>query len=708
MFIAFFAVAIMSLFLISGDANATAASDIKDCSNFSIDPDKGIAACTRLNKHAKEAIAIRNLNHWRGIHQNRKGNYDAAIKELDRAINASPTLHNSFSWRAAAWAAKNEPARAVEDYTRAIKLNPLPEYYEARAAQLLKSNEIGRAEADLNEAIRLEPSNVDFYLKRADLLRNNNQASTALADANKAVELSPKNFNAYHHRAYIWDAMGEPRKAIGDYSESIKLNNKVAALFKARAATYARLGEWRNLIDDLDAALRLDPSDGSLVESKISGFLMLEEYDVVIQAASTMIEKTPKSSAALNYRGLAYQGRKQYDLALEDVDQALSLDPKNPTFLTNRSNILREMGDLDGAIRILSSVIAESSAPAGAYNNRSLAWRAKNDLDRALRDLNEAIRLAPNYVDAYANRGQIFEAMGDRDRATADYRSALKEQSGGVFIKRYQRIAQARLDVLGAASEPPQPLSPQKTQTDVADRRIALVIGNGAYKRAGQLVNPPNDASLLAKALRQLNFSVVEGVDLDHAAMKRTINAFMADVPRARIAVVFYAGHGMQIEGKNYLLPIDADTQSASFTHELVEVDSMLSGLDDQIRTNIIILDACRDNPLAREKVKVAATSRSVTARSGLAAPSGLGAGGTVGAGTLLAFATAPGQVALDGDGANSPFSSALNKHITTPGIEIQQMLTRVRNDVVAATKSKQVPWSNSSLLGEVYLAAKP
>ena len=136
----------------------------------------------------------------------------------------------------------------------------------------------------------------------------------------------------------------------------------------------------------------------------------------------------------------------------------------------------------------------------------------------------------------------------------------------------------------------------------------------------------------------------------------------------------------------------------------MTDVDFILTGLDDKIRTNIIVLDACRDNPLAQKAAQATDAGRSVTVRSGLATPEGLGAGATLGAGTLLAFATAPGQVAQDGDGANSPFSAALGRHISTPGLEVQQMLTRVRSEVVSATKNKQVPWSNSSLLGEVYL----
>ena len=158
---------------------------------------------------------------------------------------------------------------------------------------------------------------------------------------------------------------------------------------------------------------------------------------------------------------------------------------------------------------------------------------------------------------------------------------------------------------------------------------------------------------------------------------------------------------------RNYLVPVDVQFQSGSrMTDTMMDMDTIMAGLDDQVRTNILILDACRNNPMA-PKLASAGPARDIEAGSGLAAPATLGAGSTLGAGTLIAFATAPGQVALDGEGANSPFSAALTRHIGTPGLEVQQMLTRVRAEVVAATKGKQVPWSNSSLLGEVYLAEK-
>ncbi len=139
-------------------------------------------------------------------------------------------------------------------------------------------------------------------------------------------------------------------------------------------------------------------------------------------------------------------------------------------------------------------------------------------------------------------------------------------------------------------------------------------------------------------------------------------------------------------------------------TEGVVDMDTILAGLDDQVRTNILIFDAYRNNPLEQQAAS-SEPNRGLSASTGLAAPAALGSGQTLGAGTLIAFATAPGKVALDSEGANSPFSAALSRHIGTPGLEVQQMLTRVRAEVVATTKNMQVPWSNSSRLGEVYLA---
>ena len=204
----------------------------------------------------------------------------------------------------------------------------------------------------------------------------------------------------------------------------------------------------------------------------------------------------------------------------------------------------------------------------------------------------------------------------------------------------------------------------------------------------------------MATALRAVGFDVVEGIDLGRTAMEERVRAFLNKAGAAKVALMFYAGHGLQVDGRNYLVPVDARLESASdLNFGTVELDKILASLDDPARANIIILDACRDNPLARS---FASRTRSAAVGTGLAAYTALGTG------TLIAFSTAPGKVAADGQGANSPFTEALTRHLRTPGLEVRQMLTRVRNEVATATGEKQVPWDNSSLRGDVYLAGVP
>ncbi|MEZ5787569.1 MAG: caspase domain-containing protein [Xanthobacteraceae bacterium] len=236
-----------------------------------------------------------------------------------------------------------------------------------------------------------------------------------------------------------------------------------------------------------------------------------------------------------------------------------------------------------------------------------------------------------------------------------------------------------------------------------AQDRVALVIGNGNYQHATALPNPANDARAVAAALRDIGFDITEGVDLDRAGMERRIRDFLRKAASARLALFFYAGHGMQVDGKNYLVPVDAKLEAASdLSFETIDLDKILDTLNDPARTSIVILDACRDNPLARSFARRLGATRSA------AVPSGLAAYSTIGTGMLIAFATAPGQVALDGRGNNSPFTRGLLRHLRTPGLEVRQMLTRVRSDVAAATHHQQIPWDNSSLLGDVYLAGLP
>jgi hypothetical protein len=183
--------------------------------------------------------------------------------------------------------------------------------------------------------------------------------------------------------------------------------------------------------------------------------------------------------------------------------------------------------------------------------------------------------------------------------------------------------------------------------------------------------------------------------------MRMSVRRFSERLPGADVALLFYAGHGLQVAGKNYLIPVDAqlDTQ-ADLDFGTIDLDLVLKGMEADARTNIVFLDACRDNPLAVNLTRRLG-SRSGTVSRGLAQID-------TAIGTLIAFSTQPGNVALDGDGRNSPFTEALLKTIEVPGLPLSDVMIDVRNDVLRATGRKQVPWDNSSLTGQFYFKPLP
>ena len=230
-----------------------------------------------------------------------------------------------------------------------------------------------------------------------------------------------------------------------------------------------------------------------------------------------------------------------------------------------------------------------------------------------------------------------------------------------------------------------------------AEKRVALVIGNGGYKETTPLINTVHDAPDMAAALRRLGFDVLDGLDLDKRGMERMIRQFDQKLPGADIALFFYAGHGMQVSGQNYLVPIDARLAAeGDIDFESLPLMLVLARMERESKTSIVLLDACRDNPLARNLARTMGT-RAANVGQGLAEI-------RTGVGTLIGFSTQPGNVALDGRGRNSPYTAALLKQIETPGRDVMSTLAAVTGEVVKVTSGKQVPWQHASLTGPVVL----
>jgi hypothetical protein len=236
-----------------------------------------------------------------------------------------------------------------------------------------------------------------------------------------------------------------------------------------------------------------------------------------------------------------------------------------------------------------------------------------------------------------------------------------------------------------------------------AERRVALVIGNSTYKNASSLPNTINDSTAIAALFKSVGFEVViSRNDLGVVDFKRSVREFLITAENADMAVVYYAGHGIEISGTNYLVPVDARlSRDYDVDDEAVSLDRIIWALQSVRRLRLILLDACRDNPFAA-KLRSAGSSRAAS-RGGLAKIE------EVGADTLVAYAAKAGSISYDGDGINSPYATALIRHLPAPGLDIRIALGRVRDDVVAMTGGRQEPFIYGSLGGAtIPLVASP
>jgi uncharacterized caspase-like protein len=236
----------------------------------------------------------------------------------------------------------------------------------------------------------------------------------------------------------------------------------------------------------------------------------------------------------------------------------------------------------------------------------------------------------------------------------------------------------------------------------LADKRVALVLGISKYQNVPQLTNPDNDATAMGDVFRQIGFDVVDlRRDLGVAELRRAVREFAAVAAGADMAVVYYAGHGIEADGVNYLIPADARLLSDfDVEDETVSLDRVLQAINPAKRLRLVILDACRDSPFS-EKMKRSVATRSIGRGLAKIEPTTPD--------TLIAFAARAGAVANDGDGTHSPFSSALLKHIATPGLDLRLALGRVRDEVLKSTNRRQEPFVYGSLGGEtVALVPQP
>ena len=228
-----------------------------------------------------------------------------------------------------------------------------------------------------------------------------------------------------------------------------------------------------------------------------------------------------------------------------------------------------------------------------------------------------------------------------------------------------------------------------------AEKRLALIIGNSAYPATSHLVNPVNDAQDMAATLKELGFEVMLYTDLNKKSMRKAVDEFGYKLKDYQVGLFFYAGHGVSVADQNYLVPVDASPQTAGdIEFDCEPANRVLAKMEDaRTTTNIIVLDACRNNPFERSLSRGGGDGGLATMKTA--------------SGSYIAYATAPGSTAADGTGRNGLYTSALLKNLKNPGLPIEDVFKRVRNEVQKQTNNRQRPWDTSSLTDDFYFKRK-
>ncbi len=380
--------------------------------------------------------------------------------------------------------------------------------------------------------------------------------------------------------------------------------------------------------------------------------------------------------------GFVYNKMRQFDKALPAFDEALRLAPKNAGIYNGRGWANMNLGNNDAAISDLKQAVNLAPNFFKAHGNLGRIYLDRRDTDAAIAEYNVVIQNDPNAVPALIGRGRAYEMAGSLDKALADIQAALAVAPQNSVALAVQDRLKSKIAIASGATPAPK--------ADHAGVRVALVIGNSKYRAVDALGNPARDAKLIADALSRAGFANVRTlIDGTRDDMTAALKKFSADAANADWAVIYYAGHGIEYDGNNFLVPVDVKyVEDADIPKESIALDAVLNAVGPASKLRLVMLDACRENPFASE---LHGSAENASLGKGLARiePE---------SGTLVAFATKHGHVATDGNGQDSPFATAVVKRMLMPGVEINRLFRLVHDDVFASTNKEQEPFTYGQL----------
>jgi tetratricopeptide (TPR) repeat protein len=507
------------------------------------------------------------------------------------------------------------------------------------------------------------PSRAAAFWFRGDSLMKKRDYDGAIAAFTASHEIAPQNINVINARGIAYSYKGDDERALADYDLCLQLRPTYGSAYNNRGLIFMRRGELQRALDEFNLAVKHVSNDQSR---------FLHHYN------------------RARVEGLL----KLYDASLADYAEAQKVNPDGPQVPAYRCITYTSMGKFDDALADCNAALAKAPNQIYTLTSRANAYLGKGNLDAALDDYNQVLKTNPNYVRAYVGRGQLYEKRRNHTAARADYRSAANAVAArreDIDTTLARRVAKERLEaLLGTAA--PAPAGKTTPSAPAGPRKVALIVGNGAYRNVAPLDNPPRDAKLLASTFRELGFATVTlAPDLSRDKFFATLHEFGMEAEKSDWAVVYYAGHGMEIGGVNYLIPVDARLKADSDAEtQAVALEQVIAAVAGARKLRLVMLDACRDNPFEKTMQRTIALKLVNRGFSNIEPEAGF----------MVVYAAKHGETALDGDSANSPFATVLARVIKEPKIEVRKLFDIVRDDVWTATNRTQQPFTYGSLPG--------
>jgi tetratricopeptide (TPR) repeat protein len=497
---------------------------------------------------------------------------------------------------------------------------------------------------------------------------------------------------AYAGRGNAFGELKQLDRMTADFDELVRIAPQNPIAYVVRADGLIKRHDYDRAVADLDKALASQPNPvvAETYATRAHAYLRMPRYDRAIADINKAISIKPDLSTAYAIRSLYNLEQDNNNAALADASEAIRLESGNDVFYLLRAEAYLRLNQITEAQAEADRALGLNPRSASAHDSRGRIALAQGRIEVALGEFTQAVELDDQLPDAFASRGVAYERSGKADLALADYRRAAQATPSDKMDRDAQATARQRIAALTAMAA----AGPASVAAAPPGRRIALVIGMSAYVNVAPLRNPVSDARAVAEAFRRLGFAeVIEREDLTRAKLEETLKEFGDKAGESDWAVIYYAGHGVEMNGVNYLVPVDAKLARAEHVEdEAVTLTRALSKAEAARRLRMVILDACRNNPFRM----ASAEGRTRSIGRGLSAVEPA-------RGVLVAYAARDGTTADDGDSGHSPFTQALLTHLETPGVDIRIMFSKVRDSVLARTNNAQEPFTYGSLPGQEF-----